>query len=277
MAVFSCNCMLHCFWIFFIIIIVHIYFTCAVFAAYFPTPGPGLSSLELIHIYFDQGFRYKELVCMLLVRHGYSLCVRQLKRILKKNNFRRRQAVYTHINDVIDVVNGELQTSGRSLGYRAMWSRLVTDHALHVKEKTVLQVLRTLDADGVYLRKAHRLRRRQYYARGPNFIWHVDGYDKLKPLGFCIHGAIDGFSRKILWLDVSTINNDPSLIAKYYLETLKNTACAPRLLRCDFGTENSYLELLQPFLMAGTPSQAPQALCMEKVRRTKELRPGGEC
>ena len=33
-------------------------------------------------------------------------------------------------------------------------------------------------------------------------MWHVDGYDKLKPFSFAIHSAIDGYSRKILWLHV---------------------------------------------------------------------------
>jgi hypothetical protein len=35
---------------------------------------------------------------------------------------------------------------------------------------------------------------------GPNFAWHADGYDKLKPYGFPIHGCIDGFSRRLIWL-----------------------------------------------------------------------------
>ena len=62
--------------------------------------------------------------------------------------------------------------------------------------------------------KAHRLVRRRYYARGPNYVWHVDGYDKLKPYCFCIHGAIDGYSRKILWLEVADTNNHPTVIVK---------------------------------------------------------------
>jgi hypothetical protein len=51
-------------------------------------------------------------------------------------------------------------------------------------------------------------------------VWHVDQYDKLRHYGFCIHGAIDGFSRKILWLRVYSTNRDPWLIARYYYETV---------------------------------------------------------
>ena len=28
--------------------------------------------------------------------------------------------------------------------------------------------------------------------QGPNFLGHIDGYDKLKAYGFAIHGCIDG-------------------------------------------------------------------------------------
>ena len=31
-----------------------------------------------------------------------------------------------------------------------------------------------------------------FISKGPNFIWHVDRYDKLKTFGFNIHGCIDG-------------------------------------------------------------------------------------
>jgi len=39
------------------------------------------------------------------------------------------------------------------------------------------------------------LRRSSSDARtmGPNYLWHVDGYDKLKPFGMAISGCIDGF------------------------------------------------------------------------------------
>ena len=77
----------------------------------------------------------------------------------------------------------------------------------------VQDMLKELDPDGTKLRKAHRLKRRSYVNRGHNDSWHMDGYDKLKAFGFAIHGAIDGFSRKILWLEVARSNNSPDNIA----------------------------------------------------------------
>ena len=52
----------------------------------------------------------------------------------------------------------------------------------------------------------------------PNYCWHVDGNDKLKPFGFPIHGAVDGYSRRVLWLYVDTINNDLKVMARYFVD-----------------------------------------------------------
>lgn len=110
-----------------------------------------------------------------------------------------------------------------------------------------MDIMKALDPEGTKLRKAHRLKRRIYCAKGPNYIWHIDGYNKLKPFGFCIHRAIDGFSRRLIWLEVSDTNNNPKLIVKYYLDALNKIGKAPRVLRCDADTENSMVCLLQEF------------------------------
>ena len=71
---------------------------------------------------------------------------------------------------------------------------------------SVRLVLRSIDPEG---RSKRRLKRRKYINCGPNYVWHIDGSDKLKPFGFWILAGIDGFSRKILWLKVSYTNKDP--------------------------------------------------------------------
>ncbi|KAK2554872.1 hypothetical protein P5673_023534 [Acropora cervicornis] len=91
------------------------------------------------------------------------------------------------------------------------------------------------------------LRRRQYHSKGPNYIWHIDGYDKLKPYGFCVHGAIDGYSRRIMWLEVGRSNNNPRLIASYFLDCVKELVGVPRIIRGDQGTENVNVAAIQRF------------------------------
>ncbi|KAL5506500.1 hypothetical protein EMCRGX_G008155 [Ephydatia muelleri] len=85
-------------------------------------------------------------------------------------------------------------------------------------------------------------------SRGPNWCWHMDGYDKLKPFGFPIHACIDGFSRKILWLEVATTNNDPYVVAHFYLRAVLKLAGCPTLVRADCGTENVVAALCQMVL-----------------------------
>ncbi|XP_071797832.1 uncharacterized protein [Asterias amurensis] len=176
-------------------------------------------------------------------RIGYHF-VRHLKRMLQKLGLKRRQQESSQ-RDIIQAITTELQGSGSCCGYRAMWQRLLRDHHLHVKRDTVRQLLLVLDPDGVMSRKKRRLRRRVYVNKGPHYLVHVDGYDKLKPYGFAIHGAIDGFSRRILWLEVGPTNNDPGVVAKYYVDYIQEIKGVPHIIRTDRGTENTLIEDIQ--------------------------------
>lgn len=196
--------------------------TAGVVPAYLPLSSPNVDKASLIEEYFKQGFKYSEILGFLLLKHGILLSLRQLKRILKKLNLKRRGVhLQSQLKNVVRVIGTEMHYSGQSVGYRTIWRRLKVNHNMDVSHKDVMDIMKAIDPNGVEMRKAHRLKRRFYCAKGPNNIWHLDGYDKLKPFGFCIHGAVDGFSRKVIWLEVSDTNNDPKLIAKYYLDALK--------------------------------------------------------
>lgn len=108
--------------------------------------------------------------------------------------------------------------------------------------------MRELDPEGVELRKRNCLRRRKYYSRGPNWVWHIDGYDKLKPYWFSIHGAIDGYSRRVMWLKLSSSNKEPRNVCEHFIETCVNINGIPRKVVGDRGTENVYLAASQRFL-----------------------------
>jgi len=55
---------------------------------------------------------------------------------------------------------------------------------------TVRLILCQVDPAGVNERRHHRLARQTYVSRGPNDVWHIDGYDKLRPYGFLISGYV---------------------------------------------------------------------------------------
>ncbi len=73
-------------------------------------------------------------------------------------------------------------------GYRSMWHALRSS-GHQVPRNVVERLMRELDPEGCQIRRAKRLRRRTYRVPGPNYCWHTDGYDKLKPYGFPIHGC----------------------------------------------------------------------------------------
>ena len=152
-----------------------------------------------------------------MLHHGIGLSIRQLKRVLSGRGLRRRNNI-SDADDILNAIETEFRGSGRIGGYRAMQQRLVNIHGLVVDKETVLQILKIVDPAGVEARSKHRLKQKQYRRKGPNYIWHVDGYVKLKPFGFCIYACIDGCSRRILWLEVGVTNNDPHVTAAYFLD-----------------------------------------------------------
>ena len=114
-----------------------------------------------------------------------------------------------------------------------------------IGKENVRELLNILDPGEIESRARCRLKRRQCITKGPNHLWHIDGYGKLKLLGFRIHGAIDGCSRRILWLDVGYTDNDPTVISKYFVNCVQQLGGTARVMRADCGTENGYVRFIR--------------------------------
>ena len=204
----------------------------------------------LIESYFNLGFGYEEILGFLVLCHGIRLSLRHLKRILKGLNLKRRCNRYD-MEEVIFAIEYDLSRSGNCVGYQQMHQRLRNDYGIIVDRETVRLALKQLDPKSVNARLCKRLRSRQYVNQGPNYLWHLDGNDKLKPFGFCIHAAIDGYSRRILLLEVSNTNNNPKVVGQYYLSCVKELGGVPRCIWCHCGTENIYIAGVQRFFRDG--------------------------
>ena len=101
--------------------------------------------------------------------------------------------------------------------------------------------------ENVNKKRRRRFLRRKYRNPGPNYVWHMDGHDKLKPYGLSIHGCIDGYSKRIIWLEVASTNKVPELIAKYYLYARKQILEKPKFVKAHNGTEHSITEPLHTY------------------------------
>ena len=127
-------------------------------------------------------------------------------------------------------------------------------YGVNISKEHVRKALVDIDPEGVSMRKKKTIKRRTYETNGPFDVFHIDGNYKLKRFGVVIHGCIDGFSRKLIWLFVSTTNNDPLVAANFYLKAITYLSRAPNTLRMDLGTESVYCEELQVFFTKSSNS-----------------------
>lgn len=192
--------------------------------------------------YFEDGFCYLEIIELLKCHHNCNISLSTLKRWLRCQGFVRRPISSRRMSrgTITQVIREELEGTGSTMGYRRMHKTLLNKGIL-CRREDVRQVLKYLDPEGVAARKRRRLQRRKYNSPGPNYVWHIDGHDKLKPFGFSIHGCIDGFSRKLIWLEVGTTNKMPEVIARFYLDAVKKFGL-PLYLKADNGTEHALIE-----------------------------------
>ena len=196
--------------------------------------------------YFDLGLKHSEILFCMQYFHDDVFSIRTLKRIMHhKGLFRRKYN--TDIMKVVEYIAAQCEEFGQMHGYRWMHAKCLKQ-SLVVSQDTVRQIMHIIAPAGIEERKARRLQRRKYLNPGPNNVWHVDGYDKLSMYGICIHGCIDGYSRKVIWLKAAHTNKDPRVIGSYFLESIIALKKCPRRVRADRGTENRHIEQMQIFL-----------------------------
>ncbi|KAL3972486.1 atypical protein kinase C iota type [Sarotherodon galilaeus] len=185
------------------------------------------------------GLRHGEILLLLSSLDSIVISMRTLRRNLKHMGLYRRK----NESDPIEVAGfliDQMEKHGRLHG------RLCC-HAEYCET-----LLKYLDSCGVEQQCRNRLMHDFSNADapnpGPNFMWHVDSYDKLKSFGICINGAIDGFSRVMIWLHAYSTNNDPKVIAGYFIAEVEKRMGTPARIRSDLGPENVIMAEMQRFL-----------------------------
>ena len=120
-------------------------------------------------------------------------------------------------------IQHELDGSGSCICYRAMRQRCIRN-GLMVCQAIVAQIMKHFDPIGdpmiLYARWRGTLMHRLYYSLDPNWVLHLDGYDKLKSYGFEIRGCIDEYNTRILWLSAIRSNKDPKEVCNFYFNYL---------------------------------------------------------
>lgn len=93
-----------------------------------------------------------------------------------------------------------------------------------------------VDSVGRSRRLANTIHRRTYKVEGPHHLWHLDGNHKLIHFHIVVHGAVDGFSRTIVFLRASDNNRASTVLTSFKEAT--NLYGIPSRIRIDRGGEN---------------------------------------
>ena len=185
---------------------------------------------ETLVSFRNLGFSWNEIVSMLLVSRWTLHC--RVKELGIEG-----VTGYSNISDdeldhhVIECRRMHGTHTGRSIvtGY-------LKSKGLRIQQLRIAASLVRVDPEGSRIRWACLVRRRKYSVPGPNSLWHIDGHHSLINWGFVIHGAIDGFSRMIVFLKCST-NNKKETVHSLFMESI-DTFGIPSRVRTDHGGEN---------------------------------------
>ncbi|CAM4574571.1 unnamed protein product [Leuciscus chuanchicus] len=127
--------------------------------------------------------------------------------------------------------------------------------------------MRAIDPVGTMLRglELNIVPRRPYSVPAPLSLWHIDGNHKLIRWRIVVHGGIDGFSHKIMYLKASD-NNRASTVLQCFLEAV-HVHGLPQRVRSDHGGEDVDVA----GFMLEHPDRGPGRCSKTRVQNTRSV------
>ena len=110
-----------------------------------------------------------------------------------------------------------------NIGPLSLFAR-TQETAVKLRDK-IRRYLNLSKPDSAAGRRANRSIRRPTgisSAAGVNHVWAMSRHDKWERFGLFWHGCVDGFSGKILWLDVWWNISNPKYVCAQYLKAVQN-------------------------------------------------------
>lgn len=175
--------------------------------------------------------------------------------------FRLRYDLDTGRDFIVDQLHGP----GEDHSHRWIYTKC-KQHSISTGKEDVRILLSLLDPIGSQVHQTRRLRRRQYFAQGPNFVWHIRQTKAI--MGYALMAASTGSHA------TSFGCGPPSLIATQML----SMEAAPGSYKLTWALRTWWSETFSGIYGETTwmTEQRRGATSQGQVPRTRELRAGGE-
>ena len=182
---------------------------------------------DIVAYYFSFSYTVKEIAGFRLFIHSKVVSIKTVYRIMKILRLKRYRVESPLISIVQKIIHLHKQ------GCYDIGKILNSCCGINATQKSVKITLKDIHYDGVVAESRRRLVRRKHCNLGPNFCIHVDGYDKLNSFGISVHGEINSFSIKIIWLSTAShtnkhTNKHPRHVALVFVEYLRQSKCISR-------------------------------------------------
>lgn len=172
-------------------------------------------SRETLIFYIERRFTVPEIASLLHVSES------TVKRRMRVYGLSIHDTYSNICDDELDSIINEIIHQFPNTGYRGMLGFL-SERGLRVAEYDVRRAMRRVDPLGVLERTLglRIVQRRTYSVPGSLALWHIDGHHKLIRWNLVTHGAIDGFSRKLMYLRTSD-NNKATTVLNLFTEAVQ--------------------------------------------------------
>ncbi|KAE8206338.1 hypothetical protein CF327_g7573 [Tilletia walkeri] len=168
---------------------------------------------------------------------------RTVRRRRAELGIKRRDSSDLSFEEVVNLLRRLRTMHSNSVGERGTWGALRA-MGVRISRARMREAIRTIDPIAVNSRWTRYLKRREYFVPFVNSLWHMDGHHKLIRWKIVIHGAIDGKSRIVTYLQAAG-NNRADTVAKLFLGGVAGRGW-PSRVRGDHGGENvKVMELME--------------------------------